>query len=193
MSEEEAEEMLLEIKEKAELMVDLAYSSLLYDNDEIAKEVYELEEHIDKLNDDLQELAIRDAKKGELETNEALAIIQLGISSELIADAARDIADIQLRDVEIHPILRESILESNEVILKTTISPDSVLKDKKLGDLKLASETGIWILAIKRNGRWIYDPDKRVTLKENDVIFAKGNKEGKDHFIALAEGREKIL
>jgi len=193
MSEEEAEEMLLEIKEKAELMVDLAYSSLLYDNDEIAKEVYELEEHIDKLNDDLQELAIRDAKKGELETNEALAIIQLGISSELIADAARDIADIQLRDVEIHPILRESILESNEVILKTTISSDSVLKDKKLGDLKLASETGIWILAIKRNGRWIYDPDKRVTLKENDVIFAKGNKEGKDHFIALAEGREKIL
>jgi len=190
MSEEKAEKMLLELKEKAELMVDLAYSSLIYDNREIAEEVYELEEYVDRVNDELQKLAIEDTKKGELEVNEALAIIQLGISSEMIADAAREIADVQLREVKLHPVLKESLMESNEILLKTTIAPNSVLKDKKIGEIRLASETGMWIIAIKRGNKWIYDPSKNVVLKENDILFAKGDKEGKDHFIALAEGKE---
>ena len=193
MSEEEAEKMLLELKEKAELMVDLAYSSLIYDNREIAEEVYELEEYVDRVNDELQKLAIEDTKKGELEVNEALAIIQLGISSEMIADAAREIADVQLREVKLHPVLKESLMESNEILLKTTIAPNSVLKDKKIGEIRLASETGMWIIAIKRGNKWIYDPSKNVVLKENDILFAKGDKEGKNHFIALAEGKERKI
>ncbi|MCD6107883.1 MAG: PhoU family transcriptional regulator [Thermoplasmata archaeon] len=193
MSEEEAEKMLLELKEKAELMVDLAYSSLIYDNREIAQEVYELEDYVDKINDELQKLAIEDTRKGELDVNEVLAIIQLGISSEVIADAAREIADIQLRDVKLHPILKESLMESNEILLKVKITPKSILKDKKIGEIRLASETGMWIIAIKRGNKWIYDPTKNITLRENDILFAKGNKEGKDHFIALAEGREKKI
>ena len=193
MSEEEAEKMLLELKEKAELMVDLAYSSLIYDNREIAEEVYELEEYVDRVNDELQKLAIEDTKKGELDVNEALAIIQLGISSEMIADAAREIADVQLREVKLHPVLKESLMESNEILLKTTIAPNSVLKDKKIGEIRLASETGMWIIAIKRGNKWIYDPSKNVVLKENDILFAKGDKEGKDHFIALAEGKERKI
>ena len=193
MSEEEAEKMLLELKEKAELMVDLAYSSLIYDNREIAEEVYELEDYVDKINDELQKLAIEDTRKGELDVNEVLAIIQLGISSEVIADAAREIADIQLRDVKLHPILKESLMESNEILLKVKITPKSILKDKKIGEIRLASETGMWIIAIKRGNKWIYDPTKNITLRENDILFAKGDKEGKDHFIALAEGREKKI
>lgn len=193
MSEEEAEKMLLDLKEKAELMVDLAYSSLIYNNKELAEEVYELEEHIDKLNDELQKLAIEDAKKGELNLNEALAIIKLATSTEMIADAARDIADVQLREIELHPILKESLLETDEIFLRVTISPNSILKNKKLGELHLASETGMWVIAIKRGDKWIYDPGKDVCLKENDVVFVKGNKEGKEHFLALAEGREKEL
>ena len=193
MSEEKAEKMLLELKEKAELMVDLAYSSLIYDNREIAEEVYELEEYVDRVNDELQKLAIEDTKKGELEVNEALAIIQLGISSEMIADAAREIADVQLREVKLHPVLKESLMESNEILLKTKIASNSVLKDKKIGEIRLASETGMWIIAIKRGNKWIYDPSKNVVLKENDILFAKGDKEGKDHFIALAEGKERKI
>ena len=193
MSEEKAEKMLLELKEKAELMVDLAYSSLIYDNREIAEEVYELEEYVDRVNDELQKLAIEDTKKGELEVNEALAIIQLGISSEMIADAAREIADVQLREVKLHPVLKESLMESNEILLKTKIASNSVLKDKKIGEIRLASETGMWIIAIKRGNKWIYDPSKNVVLKENDILFAKGDKEGKNHFIALAEGKERKI
>jgi len=108
----------------------------------------------------------------------------------MIADAAREIADVQLREIKLHPVLKESLMESNEILLKTTIAPNSVLKDKKIGEIRLASETGMWIIAIKRGNKWIYDPSKNVVLKENDILFAKGDKEGKDHFIALAEGKE---
>jgi len=193
MSEKEAEELLLELKEKAELMVDLAYSSVIYDNREIAQEVYNLENFIDSLNDRLQKLAIEDVKKGELEVNEALAIIQLGASSEAIADAARDIADVELRDVELHPIIKESVMESEEVIVRAKLSPSSVLADKKLGEIKLASQTGMWVIAIKRGERWIYDPGKNVELKGGDVLFVRGSKEGMEHFIKLAEGEEKEI
>ena len=95
--------------------------------------------------------------------------------------------------MELHPIIKESILESDEILLKITISPKSILKDKKIGDIRLSSETGMWIIAIKRGNRWIYDPSKNVTLKENDVLFVKGDKEGRDHFIALAEGKERRI
>ena len=44
MSEQSLEKNVLEIKDKSELMIDLAYSSLLYDNKIIAKEVYDLED-----------------------------------------------------------------------------------------------------------------------------------------------------
>ena len=109
MSEKEAEEILVELKEKAELMVDLAYSSIIYDNKEIAQEVYELEDLMDRLNNRLQKLIFNDVKNDHLEVEEALVILRLGIASESISDAAQEIADVQLRDVELHPILRESL------------------------------------------------------------------------------------
>lgn len=193
MSEKEAEELLLELKEKAELMVDLAYSSVLYDNKEIAKEVYELEDFVDALNEELQKLAIKDVKSGELELNEALAIIQLGSCSEAIADAARDIADVELRDVEMHPVLRESIMEADEVFIRARVEENSVLKDARIGEIKLASKTGMWIIAIKRNGKWIYDPDKNMKIMGGDILFCKGTREGMEHFIKIAEGEEKEI
>ncbi len=192
MSEKEAENILLEMKNKAELMVDLAYSSVIYDNIELAKEVYELEDEIDEINDRLQKLVIRDAIAGEVDENEALAIIQLAYCAEAIADAAREIADVELRDIELHPIIKESILESEEVLIKVKVS-SSVLSDKKLGDVDLASNTGMWIIAIKRNGEWIYNANKDTVIKEGDIIFARGVREGVEHFISLVEGREKNI
>lgn len=192
MSENEAKDILLEMKNKAELMVDLAYSSVIYDNIELAEEVYELEDMVDELNDKLQKLVIRDAIARELEENEALAIIQLAYCAEAIADAAREIADVELRDIELHPIIRESVLESDEVLVKVKVL-SSVLCDKKLGEIDLASNTGMWVIAIKRNGEWIYNVDKNTVIKEGDIIFARGAREGVEHFISIAEGREKNI
>ncbi|RLF31879.1 MAG: PhoU family transcriptional regulator [Thermoplasmata archaeon] len=193
MSEKEAENILLELKEKAELMVDLAYSSVIYDNKKLAEEVYELENFVDGLNENLQKLAVSDAVAGELDVNEVVAVLKLGAFSEAIADAAREIADVELRDVELHPIIRESVMESEEVLVRVRVTEQSPLAGRTLGDMRLASETGMWVIAIKRGNRWMYDPDKHVEIKANDVLFVRGAKEGMEHFIALAKGEEKEI
>jgi len=58
MKEKTAEELVLEIKDKSELMVDLAYSSLLYNNKTIAEEVYDLENLVDDFYHELQKKAL---------------------------------------------------------------------------------------------------------------------------------------
>ena len=193
MSEKEAEETLLELKEKAALMVDLAYSSIIYDNKEIAQEVYELEDLMDDLNKRLQRLILKDVKNDDLQVDEALAILRLAISSEMISDAAQEIADVQLRDVELHPVLRESLLESDEVFNKARVSTRSVLRDHTLGGLELASKTGVWVIAIRRKKRWIYGATEDTHVREKDILFVRGAKEGMDHFIRLAKGEDQEL
>ena len=56
---ESLEEMILEIKDTSELMVDLAYSSLLYNNREIAEEVFILQERMEEIGDEIQRSAIQ--------------------------------------------------------------------------------------------------------------------------------------
>jgi len=95
--------------------------------------------------------------------------------------------------VELHPIIKESILESKEVLVKVIISPSSPLKNKKLGEIELASKTGMWVIAIKRKNKWIYGAGRDTVVKKGDIVFARGAKEGMEHFVALAEGREQEI
>lgn len=186
-------DMLLEIKDKSELMVDIAYSSLLYDNKDLANEVYDLEDEIDTLYKKIERMALKELKDGELSLDDSLILIRLAGAGEMIADAAQEIADVELRDIELHPILKMSIRESDEVFTRTEIKPSSLLAGKKLGTLNLASETGMYVIAIRRKDRWIYGPNKNTTVKEGDILFARGPAEGEHHFIELAAGKSREI
>ena len=54
MKDKTVEEIVLEMKDKSELMIDLAYSSILYDSEKLAKEVYDLEDLVDVLYQTIQ-------------------------------------------------------------------------------------------------------------------------------------------
>ena len=193
MKKEKPEDMLLEIKDKSELMVDLAYSSLLYDNKDIAKEVYDLEDLIDNLYAQIQRKSLEEVKKGRLSIDDALTMIKLAEAGEKIADAAQEIADVELRDVELHPILKMSILESDEVFTRVKVKSSSVLCGKTLDELKLASETGMSVIAMRHKNRWIYGPDKNKHIHADDVLYASGPADGKKHLIDLAYGKTKKI
>jgi uncharacterized protein with PhoU and TrkA domain len=62
---EEMVERLVELKDTSELMIDLAYSSLLLKNRELAEEVQRLEEHVDKLHTDFELLVLQSEFKKE--------------------------------------------------------------------------------------------------------------------------------
>ncbi|MEM3055426.1 MAG: PhoU domain-containing protein, partial [Candidatus Bathyarchaeia archaeon] len=55
---EEIVERLAELKDTSELMIDLAYSSLLLNSKELAEEVQKLEEYVDKLHTDFELLVL---------------------------------------------------------------------------------------------------------------------------------------
>ena len=187
---EEIQGLFLELKDTSELMIDLAYSALLYDNEEIAKEVLILEEVVDKLNYKIQRTAFLLSLE-DSNADKALAMIRLAYSIEAIADAAMDIADVVLRDIEPHPIFKMSVMDSDVIITKTPVSKSSLLANRTLGESRLMTETGMWITAVKRGETWIYGPDENTVIKEGDVLFARGPREGEKEFLELTKGKAK--
>lgn len=189
---ERIDELLLEMKDTSELMVDLSYSSLLYNNKEIAQEIFTMEEMIDDLNNKVQQEAVNQAIK-DGNVDKALTMIKLSSCIEEIADAAMAIADVVLRDIEPHPILEISLRESDVIITKAKIREKSILAEKTLGDLKLASECGMWVIAIKRGTKWIYGPDENTKMERGDILIARGPANSEQIFLDLATGKIKEL
>jgi uncharacterized protein with PhoU and TrkA domain len=187
------EDVVLEIKDKSELMVDLAYSSLLYDNQIIAKEVYDLEDLLDNLYKNLQRQTLEQVENKKLSVNDALTVLRLAEAGEQIADAAQEIADVELRDVELHPILKMSIRESDQVFTRVQVDKKSILNGKTLGQLKLASETGMMVIAMRHGDRWLYGPNKNTKIDSGDILFAKGPEDGEKHLIDLASGKSREI
>ena len=189
MKKKTVEDIVLEIKDKSELMVDLAYSSLIYDNKTIAKEVYDLENLIDNLYQTIQKKTLEGVKNKDLSIDDALTVLRLAECSEKIADAALEIIDVELRDVELHPILKMSIRESDVVFTKVHVEPNSILCNKTLGKLKLGSETGMLVIAMRHHDKWLYGPNKNTMIDPGDILFAKGPEDGEKHLIELATGQ----
>ena len=119
-------------------------------------------------------------------------MIRLATSIEMIADSARGIADVVLRDIEPHPILKMSIRESDVIISKTQVKPGSSLADCTLGSIRLASETGMWVIAIRRGKEWLFGPDENTDIKVGDILIARGPEEGEKSLLRLARSKGKF-
>lgn len=173
--------MLVELKDTSELMVDLAYSALLHQDEEVAREVLELEEHMDDLHTEF-ELSVF-SLRGERPAREILGFIRLGTAAENIADAAAEIASVVYHGVKPHPVLEMALEESEETVLRATLAEDSELIGRAIGELGLEDDIGMRIIAVKRGRKWTYNPPDDFVLREGDVIIVRG----------YAEGREKLL
>ncbi|MBS7382778.1 MAG: TrkA C-terminal domain-containing protein [Methanomassiliicoccales archaeon] len=185
------ETMLLELKDTSEFMVDLAYSSLLYNNSEIAEEVIFLEGRMDELGAAIQEQLLNVAKDNPDVVAKFSVILRLQMAAEEIANAAASIADVVLRGLGEHPVIQMSIQESEVTIERATVSDDSILVGKKFGDIRLGSISGMYVIAIKRGNQFIYGPDKFTTINAGDVLIARGPEESADYFMDLATGEAR--
>ena len=187
------ESMLLELKDTSEFMIDLAYSSLLYNNKEIAEEVNILEKQVEDLCTEIQESIINLGRQQPEDIAKFIVIHKMQMAIEDIANAAASIADVVLRGLGDHPVIQMSIQESEVTIERVKIGEASILKGKSLGELRLGSHCGMFVIAIKRGDKYIYGPDKNEILEEDDILIAKGPDDAADFFIGLADGTEKEL
>ncbi len=188
---DQLDEMLLELKDSSELMIDLAYSSLLYNNKEIAEEVIQMEEMLDELANDIQRLAISRVMQDHDE-GKAFTAIKLAAAVEEISDAAMQIAMVAIEEDEPHPVIRLSIKDADTTITLAEVKPASDLVGKSLGKMRLASQSGMWVVAIKRDRKYLYGPDKNATLEIGDVVIARGPPDAEQYFQDLCSGEERL-
>jgi uncharacterized protein with PhoU and TrkA domain len=181
---EEIVAQFVELKNTSELMIDLAYSSLMLNSKELAEEVERLEEYVDKLHTDFELLALTsDFKKSE--ASGFLGLIRLGVATERIADAAAEMAEVVLRDIEPHPVLKLAIREAEETVAQACVTAGSPLIGKTLKEARVPEETGMWILAIKR-GEKSLRPKSVIKIQLGDVLLASGYAEGVEDLKKLA-------
>ncbi|MHC1595062.1 MAG: potassium channel family protein [Methanotrichaceae archaeon] len=185
---ERAVDIIVEMKNMSELAVGLAYTAVLFDNKEMAVEVEEIEQQMDEMKYDLQRWVLRAAKHVD-DIENLRGLLHLAVSTEIISDAALKIANVVLHDIEPHPILAMAIRESDEVITRAEIRPGAMMDGKTLGELELETDTGMYVLAIKRADRWTYNPRSKVTLGAGDTIFARGTMSGEEKLLRMCEAR----
>ena len=184
-------ETLIQMKDISEIMIDLAYSAAVMDNKALAEEVVQLEKRMDDLvyvlNMNLM-LSARDSKDAE-----ALAGVQrVGALTNVISDAAGDIAALVLRGIKIHPVVREVFERTEENLEHANIVEGSIIEGKSVDELHLARKIGADIIAIKRGEHWLINPGKEILMPE-DVVLARGTQEGLGVLIKAARGEVNVL
>ncbi|NIU81539.1 potassium channel protein [Candidatus Bathyarchaeota archaeon] len=166
-------------------MIDLAYSAALFHSRDLAEEVLELEKRVDYLAyvlDMNAMLAARDAEDAE----SLIAVTKVATATDKISDAAADIATIVLQEIGVHPIVREVFREAEEHLARAEVRRGSTFANKKLGELDLAAEIGVDVIAIRRGRAWIIDPDKEEEIREGDILFTRGAPRGVEELKKLA-------
>ena len=172
-----AVDILIEMKNLSEVAVGLAYSALLYYDAGLAREVVAIEDEMDEMRYRLERWVLLAARHIP-DPPRLRGVLHLSIASETIADCAQEMVWMVENGEEVHPVLSAAVGESDEVVLKLTVSPGSPADGKTLGALRLETETGMYALAVNRGGRWTYRPRDTLTLRGGDSLLATGAPEG---------------
>ncbi len=184
--------LLVEMKDLSELMIDLAYSAVMFNDRGLAEEVMEMEKRVDYLSYLLlmnSSLAVRDKEDAE----QIAGIMKAASSANKISDAAADIAGLVIHDIGIPGILWMAISQAEEIVGRATILDKSVLLGKTLAEINLEEEIGCDVIAIQRKRSWTIHPPDSWKLKNNDRVIARGIGDSIRKLQRLAAGELKEI
>ncbi|WP_370327461.1 potassium channel family protein [Euzebya sp.] len=172
-------DLLSEGKDATELMLDLAFASVFLDEEKLAREVLRLEDRMDEAVHELRILCMLATRSPE-DADALSGVLGLVNAMEEIADAAEDIARVTLRDLGVPPELRDDLRHADEVTARVKIRDSSDMAGATLRDLQLPAETGMWVIAIRREVEYVHGPEPDTALRAGDVLFLQGPAEGVD-------------
>jgi len=165
-------------------MTYLAYSALMFNDKELAKEVQRLEEYIDDLHMNYELSVLRMSSSLSKDEKTILGLLRLGIATENMADAAALMGEITLRGLAPHPILKSVVNESEEIIIPVRVTEKSSIANKRLYDTDL-EEIGAIVLAVRRDREWFFEPDENFVFLPHDVLIVRIYPETKHELIRL--------
>ncbi len=184
-------EILLEMKETSEFALSLAYASLMYNDEELANEVFSLEYELDSLTHELFKVAIMSgASRREAE---ALAgLLDIGRAVDEVSDAMADLARLVVKRFPIHPSISWMLYRADEVIGLVRVEEGSSLISMS-GEMVRdpVNLAGCEVLALKRGGKWIYNIPEELEIERGDILLVEGPMESLETLRALASGGER--
>jgi uncharacterized protein with PhoU and TrkA domain len=180
-----AVDVLVEMKNISEVAVGLAYSALLFYDQSLAAEVNHLEDRLDEMRERLEVWVLRAAAE-QIDPSPLRGLLHLGSAAEQLGDSAQQMVWLVEQGEEMHPVLGLALGDSDEVIARVPVGAGSSLEGKTLREAKLELETGTYLLAVRRAGRYIYRPRGLVRLEAGDELIAIGPDDGRDRLAELA-------
>jgi uncharacterized protein with PhoU and TrkA domain len=179
-----AVDVLVEMKNVSEVAIGLAYSALLFNDQSLAAEVSHLEDRLDEMRERLEVWVLRSAAE-QVEPSPLRGLLHLGGAAEELGDAAQQMVWLVEEGEEMHPVLAIALGDSDEVIARVPVSAGSALDGATIAEAQLELETGFYLLAIRRAGRYLYRPRGSVRLEAGDELIASGPDEGRQRFAEL--------
>ncbi|TMK87293.1 MAG: potassium channel protein [Actinobacteria bacterium] len=178
-------ELLVEAKDASELMVDLAYAAVFFNDDDLAEEVEDLEKRLDVYLRRLREISMLAARSPE--DAEAMgAVLHIAGAIEKIGQAASDIARVIQAHLGIPAELRPDLRHADEIVGRVRVREEAPCVGRSLRELLLPSETGMWLLALRRGSEWEFDPQADTVLSDGDILLFQGPEEGVNLIRAVA-------
>ena len=183
-------EILTDMKDISELMVDLSYAAIMFDSDDIASEVFNLERQIQRLNHEIRIKAMLSARTYD-DAVKLSGLLQVASAAEAMSNAAVNIVNLTQCKIDKRPFLTFVLKQAEEKIGRLLLSDKSDMVNRSLSDLSVESETGMRIIALKRGKRWVYDPEGSLTLKASDIMIVRGTDDGYEMLRQFALGEKK--
>ena len=172
-----AVDVLVEMKNVSEVAVGLAYSALVLRDPGLAAEVSHLEDRLDDMKERLEVWVLRSASD-QIDPSPLRGLLHLGQAAEEIGDAAQQMVWLIEQREELHPILALALGDADEVVVRMPVAAGSAADGEALRSLALETETGFYLLAIRRGGRYLYRPRADVVVYAEDELIATGPDEG---------------
>ena len=166
-------DLLVEMKDTAELLIDLAYSAVLHRNDELATEVLRLEQKMDVLEIRAQ-MSLLMAARSPSDAEALAPVLSIVTATDQISDAAGDIAKIVLEDIGLPEAMRAALPEAVETLVRGVVDEGSAYTDRTLGEIDLESETGVRVIALRRGDDWLLNPGPNTEIRGEDIAFLRG-------------------
>ncbi|MCL2032971.1 MAG: potassium transporter TrkA [Methanomassiliicoccaceae archaeon] len=182
-------ELLTEMKDTSEVIVDLAYASLLYNSEDMAQKVNELEEEMDDLKFVIRFKVLMSSRTKE-DAKQLSGLLQVASAADKISDAAAEIVDLLKLPIERRPFVSAMLHESGEKIRATRLRPESSMVGYTIGRLGVEASTGCRIIALKNRRGWIYDPEDDVKIRAGDDIIIRGTEDGYNRLVEFATGNK---
>ena len=170
-------DLLVEMKDTAELLIDLSYSAVLHASPTVAHEVVELEHRMDVLQMRAR-MSLMLAARNPNEAETLAPVLGVIAAADKVADAAGDIAKIVTEEIGLPEAMRGALSAGVETLVRGTVAADSAYAGRTLDNIDLESETGVRVIAVRRDEDWILNPGPTTRLAPGDVTLLRGPEAG---------------